>query len=266
MNYHELVASNWGFISTEAQQKIRNARILLAGCGLGSTIAVLAARTGFTNFILADGDRVELRNLNRQSFRLEHLGGNKAVLTAGLIREINPQANVDIFPHFITTSEEINALVTKADLVVNMVDPSPVLYQLNNVACMQGKPALSPLNIGFGGAILVFCSTSSTLDEMLTRMDGVKSDEFFLQLVETLIPFLPGYLQEHVAIKERVLEGNVALPQLGIAAYATAALTVTTMIKLTLGVSVKTAPTPITMDSWEPTKDYCGQNDGSRDV
>ncbi len=36
-------------------------------------------RTGFTNFFLSDGDRVELSNLNRQNFTLILiLGKNKA--------------------------------------------------------------------------------------------------------------------------------------------------------------------------------------------
>jgi len=104
-SYEELVKSNWGFISAESQEKIRHSRVLLAGCGLGSNIAVLAARSGFTKFVLADGDRVELSNLNRQTFRLEHLGVNKAEVVARLVYEINPQAEVDTFSQFITTKE-----------------------------------------------------------------------------------------------------------------------------------------------------------------
>jgi molybdopterin-synthase adenylyltransferase len=94
MTYEELVKSNWGFVSVEAQTKIRTAKVLLAGCGLGSNIAILAARTSFTNFILADGDKIELGNLNRQAFRLEHLGRNKADVAAELLSEVNPQAGL----------------------------------------------------------------------------------------------------------------------------------------------------------------------------
>ena len=250
MTYEELVKSNWGFISIEAQERIRKSRVLLAGCGLGSNIAILTARTGFTNFILADGDKIELGNLNRQAFRLEHLGRNKAEVTAELLSEVNPQAEAEVFPHFIATEEQIDFLVTKTDLVVNMIDPGPLLYQLNKTARSQGKPVLFPLNIGFGAAVLVFDSNSATLEQMLDHPEREKPEVFFLRLVEKLEPFLPQYLQEHVAIKDRVLLEGLPLPQLGVASYITAALAVTAMIKLTLGISLKTAPYPLTLDSW----------------
>ncbi|MBA7620278.1 hypothetical protein ES703_27624 [subsurface metagenome] len=153
MSYAELVDRNWGFLAPQDQERIKQAKVLLAGCGLGSNIAVLAARTGFTKFILADGDKVEINNLNRQAFRLDQVGKNKAEATAQLIQEINPEVEIEICPHFIAEYEAAT-LVTKANLIVNMVDPSPVLFTLNEVARSQSKLTLFPLNIGFGGAIL----------------------------------------------------------------------------------------------------------------
>ncbi len=250
MSYEELVKSNWGFISTESQKKIRKSRVLLAGCGLGSNIAILAARTGFNKFVLADGDKIEMGNLNRQAFRLEHLGRNKAEVTAELLSEVNPQATAEVFPHFITTEEQIDSLVTKADLVVNMIDPDPLLYRLNETARAQGKPVLFPLNIGFGGVVLVFDSNSATLEQILDYTEGGKPEAFFLRLVEKLEPFLPQYLQEHVGIIDRVLLEGLPLPQLGVASYLTSALIVTIMVKLILGIPLKTAPCPLTLDSW----------------
>jgi len=250
MTYEELVKSNWGFISTETQERIRKTRVLLAGCGLGSNIAILAARTGFTKFVLADGDKVELGNLNRQAFGLQHLGRNKAEVTAELLQEVNPQAEAEVFPYFIATEEQIDSLVAKADLVINMIDPGPLLYQLNKTACSQDKPVLFPLNIGYGGVVLVFGSDSATLEQILDQAKNEKPEAFFLRLVEKLESFLPGYLQEHLAIRDRVLLEGSSLPQLGVASHITAALTVTAMIKLTMGIPLRTAPYPLTLDCW----------------
>ena len=80
-----LSALHRGFLSSEDQHAIAQTRVLLAGCGLGSNIAVLAARTGFSRFTIADGDVVDSSNLNRQAFRVEHLGRNKAEVTESLI-------------------------------------------------------------------------------------------------------------------------------------------------------------------------------------
>lgn len=61
---------------------------------------MLAARTGFTKFILADGDKMEVNNLNRQPFSLCQTGRNKAGATAELIKEVNPEAEIEVFPQF----------------------------------------------------------------------------------------------------------------------------------------------------------------------
>jgi hypothetical protein len=250
MSYEELVRSNWGFISAEAQGKIRAARVMLAGCGLGSNIALLAARTGFTNFILADGDRVESGNLNRQAFRKEHLARNKAEVTAELVREINPQSKIEVFSQFITTDEEVKSMVSRSDLIINMVDPGPVLFQLNNAAIPHNKPVLFPINIGFGGMALIFTSGSLPLEQMASP--DTKPEEFFFNLVLKMRSFLPAYLQQHIAAHKQAMECGLSFPQLGVASNISSALIVTAMIKLTLGLPLEVAPIPLTLDCWQP--------------
>ena len=105
MDYKAFVDRNWGYIKAEHQEQIRTTRLLITGCGLGSNIASLAVRTGFTKFTLADGDNVEINNLNRQTFRVEHLGKNKAEVTAQLIREVNPDTEINIIPNYISNKE-----------------------------------------------------------------------------------------------------------------------------------------------------------------
>ena len=122
----QLTRQNWGFLSEKEQDLIGSTTVLLAGCGLGSNVAVLAARTGFQHFIAANGDLVEASNLNRQAFRVEHLGQNKAEATSRLIREVNPDAEVEVVPRFLQ-AEDADAIVERSGLVVNMVDPGPAL-------------------------------------------------------------------------------------------------------------------------------------------
>ena len=43
MDYSELISRNWGYLTLPQQENIRLASVLLAGCGLGSNVAVLAA-------------------------------------------------------------------------------------------------------------------------------------------------------------------------------------------------------------------------------
>lgn len=249
-DYNELTGRNAGFISPEEQEKIRNAAVLVAGCGLGSVIATLAARTGFTRFILADGDSVETSNLNRQAFSREHLGMNKAEATAKQIRDINPSAEIECIPSFIT-EETAEGLVDRADLIVNMVDPGPVLFTINRAAQNSNKLVFQPFDAGFGGIVLVFSAGSATLEDMLG--EEVPPEMLFIRLLEKTfpyIPYLPRYMEKLMPVLNDIITGTRPAPQLGAATYINASLVVTAMVKGALGISLKLAPEPIFLDAW----------------
>ena len=62
----------------ERQQHLYTASVGIAGLGgLGSNIAVQLTRLGIGHLTLADCDRVEISNLNRQSYRLCDIGRPK---------------------------------------------------------------------------------------------------------------------------------------------------------------------------------------------
>ena len=59
----------------EAQEKFSNAAVGIAGLGgLGSNIAFFLARLGIGRLVLADFDRVDVTNLNRQQYRVAEIG------------------------------------------------------------------------------------------------------------------------------------------------------------------------------------------------
>ena len=247
--YQELTKQNWGFLSPEEQDLIAQSRVLLAGCGLGSNIAALAARTGFCHFVLADGDMVEMSNLNRQAFRREHLGQNKAHATASIVREVNPDAQIQSIPAFIQ-AEDADSLLRQCDLIVNMVDPGPALNGLLKAAEEQNKISLFPLNVGFGGVMLAFGPESPSLEELV----GPETNgNLFLRIVEGLMPSLPTYLWQYIGVAARIQREKVAPPQLGIAASVTASLIVEGMVKVALGSPPPLVPAIIGLDTREPT-------------
>ena len=75
----------------EVQRQLSSARVAVAGLGgLGSHIAFLLARIGVGYLHLVDFDRVELTNLNRQQYRLCHLGQYKTEALQSELMELNP--------------------------------------------------------------------------------------------------------------------------------------------------------------------------------
>ena len=64
--------------SEEVQSKLDEAKVAIAGLGgLGSNIAFFLTRIGVGHLHLIDFDRVDITNLNRQQYRMEHIGRYK---------------------------------------------------------------------------------------------------------------------------------------------------------------------------------------------
>ena len=75
----------------EMRTKLRNARVAVAGLGgLGSTIAVMLARSGVGELLLVDFDTVDVTNLNRQMYLIPQLGKPKAEALPEILYQINP--------------------------------------------------------------------------------------------------------------------------------------------------------------------------------
>ena len=76
-----------------------NSRCHMIGCGsVGSTVTELLVRFGIQKFALYDFDVVEPHNLVNQMFTQKHVGRPKVEALKEMILDINPEANVKIYP------------------------------------------------------------------------------------------------------------------------------------------------------------------------
>ena len=81
--------------SEEVQSKLDEAKVAIAGLGgLGSNIAFFLTRIGIGHLHLIDFDRVDITNLNRQQYRMEHIGRYK---TEALLEELRQYNDEDIY-------------------------------------------------------------------------------------------------------------------------------------------------------------------------
>lgn len=250
---HELVKRNWGFIHEDLQEKISQTSLLFAGCGLGSTIATTAARTGFVNYMLIDGDIAELSNLNRQAFSTDDLGQNKAYALSVILQKINPLIESNIISTFIEVSDIHDKLLNDCDYIINTVDMNETYFELIDEACSRNKTVLVPLNIGFGGCLMVFNSNSLKIGDIVNTSKIETDLEFFGELWTNLdVSKLPEYIQLNISSILESIDKKGYNPQLGIAANITASLVITTIIRLIDGQPIPVAPDFITIDAYEP--------------
>jgi sulfur carrier protein ThiS adenylyltransferase len=103
-------------------ERLKRATVGIAGAGgLGSNVAVALARAGVHHLIIADFDRIELSNLNRQQFFPEQAGMFKAEALKHNLSRINPYIKVEIFTGRIIP-ENIETVFGQAEILVEAFD------------------------------------------------------------------------------------------------------------------------------------------------
>ena len=103
-------------------KKLKKAKVCILGLGgLGSNVAVLLARSGIGYLKLIDFDVVEASNLNRQQYRISHIGIKKIEAIKTIIKEINPFVEIDTFDIQVDR-ENILSVVEDIEIVVEAFD------------------------------------------------------------------------------------------------------------------------------------------------
>jgi hypothetical protein len=122
-NYKEFFKRNYGIFSEEEQEKIKNLRILIIGCGgIGATVAIMLARSGVNHFTLVEFDVYSPSNMNRQiGCFVNTLSRNKADVIQEDILRINPDAKVTIYAKRLS-HRKIAELITDVDMVFPAAD------------------------------------------------------------------------------------------------------------------------------------------------
>lgn len=126
-------------------EKVKAAKVAIAGLGgLGSNIAVSLARTGVGHLHLIDFDIVEPSNLNRQQYKIKHLGLYKTEALKNEIEEINPFIEVTIDTVQVT-EENIKSLFEDDDIICEAFDnPKAKALIVNNIIeCYPQKKIVS---------------------------------------------------------------------------------------------------------------------------
>jgi sulfur carrier protein ThiS adenylyltransferase len=83
-------------IGKEAFNRIESAHIGLAGAGgLGSNCAANLVRVGFRSFVIADFDKIDHTNLDRQFYFEDQVGRDKLEALKSNLLRINPDIEID---------------------------------------------------------------------------------------------------------------------------------------------------------------------------
>lgn len=139
------------------QEKLLDASVLIVGLGgLGSPAAMYLAASGVGSLLLADGDVVELSNLQRQVVhRTASIGQAKASSAAMHLRELNPSIRLTEINERV--GEDLLArLVPGLSLVLDCSDNLATRYLINRICMREGVPLVSAAALGWEGQLAVF--------------------------------------------------------------------------------------------------------------
>jgi molybdopterin/thiamine biosynthesis adenylyltransferase len=252
-DYDRFVTRNDGYIDKATQAKIRDSRLLFAGCGLGSGPVICAARTGFQHFVLIDGDTVDAHNLNRQFFDFDDIGTPKVEALKKHILRINPQATVETHVAMLDKNNATE-LVSKVDIIfdtIDFVDLEAVLALHGNAAA-QAKPIFTAINVGFGPAVLYFPPNSGqSLPEILQRDVEAAAAEgnlnytaIFGRVMARIGAHLDSQVVREVSKALTIMEDGHPCPasQIAVGSFSVAALAVAMMHDMLAGLDVPSAP------------------------
>ncbi len=126
-------------IGAAGQERLRNARALIVGCGaLGSSHAEALSRAGVGRLRIADRDFVEASNLQRQTMFTESDAAErlpKAIAAANHIAAVN--SDIVVEPEVVDVNHSnIESLIDDCDVVLDGTDNFATRYLLND-ACVK---------------------------------------------------------------------------------------------------------------------------------
>lgn len=144
-------------IGIEGQERLLNARALVLGAGgLGSPAALYLASAGIGTLALADGDTVDLTNLQRQILhRTAAIGRPKVASGVATLAEINPGCKVVPLQERLVGTR-LEEEVAAAGVVLDCSDNFATRHAVNRACVKFRKPLVSGAAIRFDGQIAVF--------------------------------------------------------------------------------------------------------------
>ena len=124
--------------------------------GLGCPAALYLAAAGVGRLTLADPDKVDLTNLQRQIlYRTESVGAQKVFAARSALRAVNP--DVDVVPIAARVkAEELDELAARADIVLDCTDNFATRHAINRACVAHRKPLVSGAAIRFDAQLMVF--------------------------------------------------------------------------------------------------------------
>lgn len=264
-SYETAFSRNIGWLTHDEQQSLRQKRIAIAGMGgVGGFHLLTLARLGVEKFYIADLDTFELANFNRQAgASLSTLGRPKVEVLAGMARDINPDAEIRVFPGGVN-AENLADFLRNVDLYVDGLDffAFDAREQVFKYCAEHRIPAVTVAPLGMSAALLNFMPGGMSFEDYF-QVAGRPELE---KAVRFLVGLAPALLHRHyLADKSRVDLKAGKGPSTIIACQLCAGVAASEALKILLGRGkVWAAPHGIQFDGYRNRLAHTWRPGGNR--
>lgn len=263
--YETAFSRNIGWLTDDEQHRLRQKRVAIAGMGgVGGFHLLTLARLGVEKFYIADLDIFELANFNRQAGAgMASLDRPKVDVLADMARDVNPQADIRIFPQGVNAAN-LADFFRDVDLYVDGLDffAFDAREQVFAHCAQQGIPAITVAPLGMSAALLNFLPGRMTFEDYF-QLAGKPELE---KAVRFLVGLAPALLHRHyLADKTRVDLKAHKGPSTVMACQLCAGVAATEALKILLGRGkVWAAPHGIQFDGYHNTLAHTWRPGGNR--
>ena len=172
-------------VSKEEQEKFKNAKIAVIGCGgIGGEAIEMLARMGVGELVLVDEDSFDLTNLNRQTLAtFDDLDKDKSEIASEKVNAINPYVKVTRYSEHVG-QDNVDKILEGCNVVVDALDNITTRVIVSRKATAKRIPYIHGAIHGTMGQVCVFLSNTKSYEEMF----GLPSlgKELTFEVIESL--------------------------------------------------------------------------------
>lgn len=250
-DYDLAYSRNIGWLTPAEQQRLRGARVAIAGLGgVGGVHLLTLARLGIGKFMIADFDQFAVHNFNRQAGAfVSTVGQPKADVLERMARDINPGCELQKFPMGVT-ADNVDAFLDDVDVYVDGIDFFAIdARRLLFARChARGIPAVTAAPLGIGVSLLYFDPKGMSFEQYF-RLEGLPRQEQFARFIAGLSPAM--LQRTYLVHPEAVDFGAEKGPSTIMACEMCAGMMGTAVMKLLLGRGgLRAAPWALQFDAY----------------
>jgi len=170
-DYDQAFSRNLGWVTEAEQIRLRNATVAIGGMGgVGGHHLLALARMGVGNFRIADYDKFELVNFNRQTgATVDTINASKCDTMAAMVRAINPTAKIEVYRNGVSEAL-LDDFLKGADIYIDGIDffAFDIREKIYATCSKLEVPAIIAIPLGYGGCLVMFHAGRNGFQNLLS--------------------------------------------------------------------------------------------------